>query len=111
MKQYDYSKIILTSEQRKVFKKFMKDDVAFLTYEEFNLLNGTSLLRSSIDGKSTWFDNETDGMCELSQHGEKYRAYLIEKRSISMRDSFRFWFPVSISIAALIVAILAYLKQ
>lgn len=71
----DYSLIVLTDEESAVFKKFQKTDTAFLTAEEFALLNRKGLLLSAIDGKSTWFEGAFDGMCSLSQKGKEFRAY------------------------------------
>lgn len=71
----DYSLIVLTDEESTVFKKFQKTDTAFLTAEEFALLNRKGLLLSAIDGKSTWFEGAFDGMCSLSQKGKEFRAY------------------------------------
>ena len=71
----DYSLIVLTEEELATFKKFKKSDTAFLTKEEFRLLERKGLLISVIDGKSTWFDGISDGMCTLSQKGKEFRSY------------------------------------
>ena len=71
----DYSLIVLTDEESAVFKKFKKTNTAFLTKEEFRLLERKGLLISAIDGKSSWFDGISDGMCTLSQKGKELRSY------------------------------------
>ena len=71
----DYSLIVLTEEDLATFKKFKKSDTAFLTKEEFKSLERKGLLISAIDGKSSWFDGISDGMCTLSQKGKEYRTY------------------------------------
>ena len=81
MQQIDYSLIVLTDEQKRIFKKFKKKDDVTLTIDDFNSMKGTSLLEQAIDGKSTWFDVDVEkGVCKLSKHGIKYRAYLKEKK-------------------------------
>jgi len=71
----DYSLIVLTEEESAIFKKFNKADTAFLTKEEFFLLDRKGLIKSSVNGKSTWFENPENGLCSISQKGKEFRAY------------------------------------
>ena len=115
MNQFDHSKIVLTEVQQAIFNKFMHNDQVYLTIEEYNLMYKTGLLKECIDGKSTWFDIPSGGICELSDKGKAYRTYLKKQRKAEKTTSFRFWIGLilsnAIAIAALIVAILAYIKQ
>lgn len=96
MQQTDYSMIVLTKEQKKVFRKFKKSNSAILTIDEFKVMNGTALLEQAIDGKSTWFDvNVTKGVCKLSKHGIKYRAYLKEQKKLFWLKNT--WIPILVS--------------
>lgn len=112
MQQTDYSLIVLTKKQKLIFKKFSKKDTALLTINEFNTMKGTSLLEQSIDGKSTWFDIDvTRGICRLSKHGLKYRAYLKEQRKLFWLKNA--WLPVLVSFLTTLITnyILPKLQQ
>lgn len=73
--QTDYSKIILTDEESAVFKKFKKVDSTFLTSAEHRLLERKGLVIAAVDGKSTWFEDPSDGISTLSQKGKELRSY------------------------------------
>ena len=115
MKQIDYSKIVLTEEQQTIFNKFAKRDKVLLSLDEYNALRKTSLLLPAINENSTWFGITEGGICELSKYGKAYRTFQKKSLKKEKTESFRFWLPLVISnciaVAALIVAILAYIKQ
>ena len=77
--QIDYSKLILTGEERKAFQKFYNSDEAFLTVSEYKLLSSKGLITHAINGKSTWFEDPSDGNCKISQKGKEYRSYLADE--------------------------------
>lgn len=71
----DYSLIVLTDEESAVFKKFKKVDSVFLTSAEHRLLERKGLVIAAVDGKSTWFEDPSDGISTLSQKGKELRSY------------------------------------
>lgn len=81
-----------TIEAPKLIKLYTENRSAFLMYE---YLKAEDLIDYSVDNRS----------------GEMYGLTLTDKAilyfSYTYRDNFRFWFPVSLSIAALIVSIAA----
>ncbi len=100
MRQFNFDLLILTEKQKEIFKKFMNNNSAFLTYEEYNLMADTSLLKQAISNKSTWFDQDFSkgGLCTLSHQGEKYRTYLKNKKSINRSDFMKYFISLFISI-------------
>ena len=105
MNPFDYSKIVLTEVQQAIFNKFMYDDQAYLLIEEYNLMYKTGLLKECIDGKSTWFDTPSGGICELSDKGKAYRTYLKKQYKVERTISFHRWANTIIAAVALLIAI------
>lgn len=62
--------IFLTDKEQQIFNKFLNDDFAVLSKEEYLLLSKHRLLINSINGKSDWFDLPDQGPCQLSDFGK-----------------------------------------
>ena len=75
----DYSKIILTVEEKTAFDKFKLIDIATITYDEYRLLRKHNLVTASFGGNDPWFtsvDKNSPAEVKLSDTGKRYRAYL-----------------------------------
>lgn len=81
MKTENFNDLILLDEEKEIFALFLNQDKAFLTVAQYRTLKPTGLLKFSIDGKSDWFDAITDGMCELSDYGKRYREHQKQKNA------------------------------
>ena len=81
MKPENFNNLILLDEEKEIFALFLNQDKAFLTVAQYKTLKPTGLLKSSVNGKSDWFDTITDGMCELSDYGKRYREHQKQKEA------------------------------
>lgn len=79
MQNVDFSKIVLTAEEQEIFTLFKNSDKAFLTVAQYKILSRTGFIKHCINGKSDWFDDLSDGICELSDSGKRYKEYLNQK--------------------------------
>lgn len=99
----EVSKIVLTSDEQKVFARFKRSDSAVLTKAEFQLLRRKNLVKDCIDGKSSWFDDLPEkGVCAISDFGEDLRAYQKQQTNARRKDSRRYWITTVIASAALV---------
>lgn len=84
MKDIDYEKIILTEEEQNIFDLFRSSDTAFLTVQQFKVLYRRGLIKQTINGKSFWYDDVADGICQLSEKGIYFREFQNKKLSSAM---------------------------
>ena len=60
MLQQDFSQIILTKDEKRIFEKFKYSDKIVLNRDEWNILVHTNLIKHHLDGQSDWFDTIPD---------------------------------------------------
>lgn len=108
--------IFLDEYQRKVFDKFIHNDVVNLSRKEFYSLYQEGLLKSTHGGSSSWFDTPNFGEAELSDLGKKYRTFLIDQsvqkhreKKQSKRESCRFW--ISLLLSGLVSGVVVFILQ
>lgn len=108
--QFDYSLVVLSPQEQKLFDLFKDSDKAFLTLEQFNILREKGLVNGSLGGKSDWFDNlPQQGICEISDRGKNLRAYQYNIKLKEWKDDKRYRITTGIAIAALIISIISIL--
>lgn len=110
----DYSEIVLTQDEKKIFHKFKHSDNAHMSIDEFNIISKTGLIKSCIDGKDPFYpDSPQEGTCELSEYGKRYKAYLFNQYKHNRKESRKFWIPylitTAIAVTGLVNSILARL--
>lgn len=110
----DYSEIVLTPEENKIFYKFKYSKKAHMSIDEFNIISKTGLIKSCIDGKDPFYPNSPQGgTCELSEYGRRYKAYLFNQHKHDRKESRKFWIPylitTAVAVAGLVNSILARL--
>ena len=99
----DILKIVLTGPEQSAFDKFLDQEEAILTKDEFQLLLRKSLVLDAMDGKSGWFGELPEkGMCKLSQRGMDLRALQSIRRRQEKKDNLRYWITTGIATLALI---------
>lgn len=112
MAQIDYSLIMLSDRERKIFEKFKVSDTATLTREEFRLLREKGLVAGTMSGASDWFDSlPNKGVCKLSDRGRDLRSYQMLVRRKESTESVRYWITTVIAILALILAVVSLITQ
>ena len=114
--QYDYSLVLLSAHEQKLFDRFANQDTAQLTVEEFKILSSCGLVTDYLGGKSSFYD-KLPGLGEytLSNFGKKLRAYQTKQADAAHTERVRFWVPLIISnviaFTALVISIIAVLGQ
>jgi len=111
MLQQDFSQIILTDDEKHIFRKFKHSDKVTLHRDEWNILAHTNLIKHHLGGKSDWFDDMPEqGICELSEKGIRYREYQKQQSDLIHKETRHFWIPIiianAIALAGLVVAII-----
>ena len=105
MLQQDFSQIILTKDEKRIFEKFKYSDKIVLNRDEWNILVHTNLIKHHLDGQSDWFDTIPEqGICELSEKGIRYRQYLKRQAKLNRKENRHFWIPIIISIVSAIIS-------
>lgn len=111
--EIDFSKIVLTETEKSLFQPFLTTDTNVLTREDYLALSQTGLIKHSLDGHSDWFPEQLPltGVCEISDVGLQYRAYLKQEEEKQRLIDRRFRITTSISIIALVLSAIAILWQ
>lgn len=108
--QFDYSLVVLSPEEQKLFDLFKNSDEAFLTLEQFNILREKGLVGSLLGGKSDMFgDLPQQGICEISNRGKNLRAYQYNVRLKEWKDDKRYRITTGIAVSAPIISIISIL--
>lgn len=105
MLQQDFSQIILTEDEKRIFRKFKHSDKVTLHRDEWNILAHTNLIKHHLGGKSDWFDDMPErGICELSEKGIRYREYQKQQSDLIHKETRHFWIPIIISIVGAVIS-------
>ncbi len=108
----DYSKIVLTRDEQRLFNRFKHADEAVLTRAEFNLLYKKNLVKGAIGGKSNWFEDiPASGTCQISDNGKDLRAFQSGMQHRNRIENIRYCITTGISVIALITAIVSIVLQ
>lgn len=102
----DFTNLILTDKEQKIFNRFVKRDSVFLSKEEFIALRNRGLVTGILGGKSDSFDIPESGSCKLSEKGKQFRAYQCRQQKANRKNNRRYWITTGIALAALIKAFL-----
>lgn len=103
--QKDYSKVILTSEEQMLFDKFKYSDEIILSLNDFRVLRNKGLIKSSIDGRSDYFDDlPSQGVCTISDFGKNFRAYQALEQMKNKKENRKFLITTMIAGIAVILA-------
>lgn len=106
----DFSKIRLLPEEEAALRRYaaldqIPEDALYLeTFQRHGLL-------SRVDMKIDNMGSPYGGRLIVSDHGRRFLNSLDEKKRAKMKDDVRYWITTGISVLALIIALMAYLKQ
>lgn len=112
----DFTTILLSDEEQKIFDKFKSDNSALLTRKEFNAMAKRGLVIGALGGKSNWFDNLPEiGVAHLSETGKSLKLYQKQTARKEHVARVRHWVPVFVSsllsVIAIIISVIALLGE
>ena len=104
----DYSKVVLGDYEQELFDLFRNSDEIQMTLKDFKVLRAKNLVKGAFNGKSDWFDlQEQNGTVQISGFGKGLRAYQKRQRQQEEKEEKRYKTSTRLSIAAIIISILA----
>jgi len=103
----DFSKIVLTKEERKLFKRFKKEKRVKLDWSEARPLTHYDLITQNVTGQNSIGDSMSDGTYKLSSCGKKYFEYLRITELEKISSEIRGWITTVIAVLAFILSIIA----
>lgn len=106
----DFSEIHLLPEEEAALRRYaaldqIPEDAPHLkTFQRHGLL-------SRVDMQIDNMGSPYGGRLIVSDHGRRFLNYLDEKKRAKLKNDVRYWVTTGISVLALIIALMAYLKQ
>lgn len=106
----DFSKIRLLPEEEAALRRYaaldqIPEDALYLeTFQRHGLL-------SRVDMQIDNMGSPYGGRLIVSDHGRRFLNLLDDQKRARRKDAFRYWVTTGISVLALIIALMAYLKQ